>query len=103
MAGSVLGYSFFWVLVLIFGTIAYFLHPWSIAGWAFFWNIVGIYVPVVVAFVIGVWFTWGGVRDIRTLFRRLRAEKVNHLDDGTVVNHQNLVDVGTLPVEPGRK
>ncbi len=37
----------------------------------------------------GVWFTWGGVRDIRSLFRRLGRERLDVLDDGMVVNHRN--------------
>ena len=37
-----------------------------------------------------IWFTWGGVRDIRLLFQRLRAQRVNPPDDRTVVNDQNL-------------
>ena len=34
--------------------------------------------------------TWGGLRDMRQLFQRLRHQRVNALDDGTVVNNQNL-------------
>lgn len=40
--------------------------------------------------VTGIWFTWGGVRDIKTLFRRLRMEKTNPLDNGIVVDGRNL-------------
>jgi SSS family solute:Na+ symporter len=39
---------------------------------------------------VTVWFTWGGIHDIRALFRRLREEHVCHFDDGTVINHSNL-------------
>jgi serine/threonine protein kinase len=28
---------------------------------------------------------WGGIKDVRALFRRLGRERVNYLDDGTVV------------------
>jgi hypothetical protein len=45
--------------------------------------------------VTAVWFTWGGTRDIIRLFKRLKSEAVNELDDGTVVGHQNL-DEATL-------
>jgi SSS family solute:Na+ symporter len=46
--------------------------------------------------ITAIWFTWGGLRDMRALFRRLREQQVNHLDDGTVVGRQNL-DEAALP------
>jgi len=42
--------------------------------------------------VLVVWFTWGGLRDIRNLFRKLEKVKVNPNDDGMVVEH-NSADV----------
>jgi len=56
----------------------------------------------------GIWFTWGGVRDLGALFRHLRAEKVNDRDDGTVIDHQNLDELAAKKsksagaTEPGR-
>jgi SSS family solute:Na+ symporter len=44
----------------------------------------------VIGVVTSVWFTWGGVRDLRRLFRSLRSVKRDALDDGTVVNRRNL-------------
>ena len=38
----------------------------------------------------GIWFTCGGVRDIRSLFRRLSTTQVNERDSGFVVGHHNL-------------
>ncbi len=90
IAGSILGWSFFWFIFLIVGSVWNLVHPWPIAVWAGFWNINGIGIPVFFALLIGIWFTWGGLKDIRALFRRLRAEEINHLDDGTVGDHQNL-------------
>jgi SSS family solute:Na+ symporter len=52
------------------------------------------------AVVTAVWFTWGGIRDIRRLFSRLAREKVNHLDDGSVVNHQNLDETARIAEAP---
>jgi SSS family solute:Na+ symporter len=40
--------------------------------------------------VTGIWFTWGGLRDMRRLFSRLRTQRINALDDGTVIGHRNL-------------
>ena len=92
IAGGIFGWSLLWLIVFIIGSIWNFFDPWPLAVWATFWNFVGIGIPSLFAGVIGVWFTWGGVKDIRSLFSRLSNEKINPLDDGTVVNHQNLDD-----------
>jgi SSS family solute:Na+ symporter len=84
------GWSFFWLFVLMAGSAWNLVAPWPLWVWSGFWEVVGLGLPVLAAVITGVWFTWGGIRDMRRLFRRLRAQKVNHLDDGTVVNHQNL-------------
>jgi hypothetical protein len=47
----------------------------------------------VIAIVMVVWFTWGGLKDIRELFARLRTAQRNALDDGTVAGHANLDEV----------
>ncbi|MEI8342762.1 MAG: hypothetical protein WCH43_14655, partial [Verrucomicrobiota bacterium] len=79
-----------WFFVAAIGVIWNFIIPWPPSVWSAFWRVVGIGIPIVMAVVTAFWFTWGGIRDIRALFRRLAREKVNHLDDGSVVNHQNL-------------
>ncbi len=91
IAGGLLGYTCFWSAVAIVGTIwNFFISPWPITVWSTFWEVVGIGLPVFFAVVTGVWFTWGGIRDLSRLFRRLREHKSNPLDDGTVVDNQNL-------------
>ena len=89
-AGSLFGWSVFWFGVFIVGTVWNLMSPWPLSVWSTFWHIVGIGVPVFVSFVTAIWFTWGGSRDIRRLFQGLRKQRINHLDDGTVVGHQNL-------------
>jgi hypothetical protein len=37
---------------------------------------------------------------MRALFRRLRVQKINPLDDGTVVGHQNLDEAALQPERP---
>jgi SSS family solute:Na+ symporter len=68
-----------------------------VAVWSVFWHVVAVMLPLFFAVVTCVWFTWGGLRDFKNLIRRLKAAKVNHLDDGTVVNHQNLDEVIEKP------
>ena len=90
IAGSLFAWTLSWFLVMALGTLWNFIHPWPPMFWIRFWQIAGIGIPTVVAIVTAVWFTWGGVRDIRLLFQRLAHKQVNHLDDGMVVNHQTL-------------
>ncbi len=68
---------------------------WSGKGWANYFWIVGIWIPLLISVVTSVWFTWGSVRDLRRLFRRLSMQERNTLDDGRVVGHQNADDLPT--------
>jgi SSS family solute:Na+ symporter len=96
VAGGLFAWTLLFCLIAIIGTIWNLISPWSAGVWSEFWHVVSIIIPVVMAVVIGVWFTWGGVMDTIDLFRRLRQEKVNPLDNGAVVDHQNL-DESVLP------
>jgi len=88
-------------LTFIVGTTWNFISPWPAAVWPAFWHVVSIGFPIFFAVVTGIWFTWGGIRGIRGFFERLRSERVNHLDDGTVKDHQNLDERASAP-EMGR-
>ena len=52
---------------------------------------------IVIAFVIGlvstVWFTIGGTRGLRQMFKRLAEHEQNKLDDGRVIGHVNVDDI----------
>ncbi len=96
------GWSISLTTVFIVGTTWNYLSPWVASSWPVsaspwppsfwpgYWHVVGVGFPILFATVTGVWFTWGGVRGIGKFFQRLRGERVNHLDDGTVKGHQNL-------------
>ena len=66
---------------------------WSNELWADYFWIMGILFPLLVGVITSVWFTWGGVRDLRCMFHRLATQQRNSLDDGRVVNHQNVDDI----------
>jgi SSS family solute:Na+ symporter len=55
---------------------------------------------VFISFVTALWFGWGGLRDIRLLFKKLAVQKINHLDDGTVIGRQNLDERGAFEASP---
>jgi SSS family solute:Na+ symporter len=90
IAGGLFGWNMLFFVIALIGTIGYSISPWSLATWSAFWHIVAVVIPVIFAVLIGVWFTWGGIVDSIDLFRRLRAQRIDLLDNGAVVNHQNL-------------
>lgn len=58
------------------------------AFWAGAWGWYTI-LALSVATVVVLWFTIGGVMDLRAMFRRLRAYRADARDDGMVVDHHN--------------
>ena len=89
IAGALFSWNVFLFTVFLIGTTWNVIAPWPTAVWSSYWHVVGIGIPILISCVTGVWFTWGGVRDIRDLFQRLRIQKINNLDDGTVIGHRN--------------
>ena len=71
---------------------------WPDRWWMTFWRVTGIWLPFIIAIVMVVWFTWGGTKDIRELFVRLRTAQRNAFDDGTVAGHANLDEI--VPPKP---
>lgn len=99
IAGGLFGWGLFWFGVMLIGTLWNLAAPWPAAWWSNFWHFAGVGIPAFMALITAVWFTWGGLRDMRSLFRRLRTQSVNDLDDGSVVGHQNL-DEAALAMKP---
>ncbi|MBE2203702.1 MAG: sodium:proline symporter [Chthoniobacterales bacterium] len=90
ITGGLFGWSMLWFGIFIVGTLWNLIAPWPNSVWSTFWHVQAISIPIFMAVATSIWFTWGGTRDIRDLLRRLKGETINHLDDGTVVGHQNL-------------
>jgi SSS family solute:Na+ symporter len=73
-----------WVSIFVVVTVThYFVIPIENAWWNSFWH-VWIYVQIGVGIPAMVWFTIGGVRDIRAVFQRLATSERDATDDGTV-------------------
>jgi SSS family solute:Na+ symporter len=58
---------------------------WQVWAWVY----LSIGIPAMI------WFTWGGIRDIRRFFARLSTMKRDERDDGRVVDHHGVVDEDT--------
>jgi SSS family solute:Na+ symporter len=90
LAGGLFSWSIVWFVVFLVGTAWNLISPWPLSIWSSFWYVVGIGIPIFFAFVTAIWFSWGGIRDMRVFFRRLKEERVDDCDNGMVVNHHNL-------------
>ncbi|HEV7300239.1 MAG TPA: hypothetical protein VGN72_12790 [Tepidisphaeraceae bacterium] len=98
------GALFTWTMTLfaafIIVTAINLVSPWSDRAW-WRWVVVNnIYLPIGIGLLTTVWFTIGGIGDLRRLFHKLRTQPRDVLDDGMVVDHQNLEDVRTVSPEP---
>ncbi len=97
IAGALLAWTLFWFVFFLAGTAWNLVAPWPVETWLAYNRIVGLGLPIFFAVVTGIWLTYGGLRDLRALFVKLREEKVNRLDDGTVVRHENLTEIAPSP------
>jgi SSS family solute:Na+ symporter len=97
VAYGIFWWSMFWFGVFLVGSSIYLVHPFSSRVWAQYWRVSAIWLPLAVTIVTTVWFTIGCTSDLRLFFCRLRGERVDVRDDGTV-EHPN--DPVLAPVAP---
>jgi SSS family solute:Na+ symporter len=76
-------WTFFWFTLFAVGTIYNLTHDVDDASWATFWRWY-VMVQFAVAGVVFVWFTLGGLADLRRMFARLRTLERDAEDDGFV-------------------
>lgn len=98
LTGGLFGWNMIWFVVFIVGGIWNWYNPWPIAVWSNFWYVVAIGVPIAFAVITAIWFTWGGVSDMRLFFQRLKRERVNESDNGVVIGDQNSADQGASEI-----
>jgi hypothetical protein len=95
LAWSVFIWSFGWAFLCAFVGVAVwnFISPWGNDGWSLWFFINQFVISIIIGLVSTVWFTIGGVIDLRRMFKALAAEKQNVLDDGRVIGHVSAADV----------
>ncbi len=72
------------------------ISPWPNIWWIKWFLIQNIIVPGIVAVISTVWFTIGGIIDLRRLFKRLAEQEVSILDDGRVIGNVSADDVALV-------
>lgn len=81
---ALFAWSMFWFAVFVVVTAWNLVRIWPTRWWANYYYVVGIWMPLVLGAITTIWFTIGGVRDLRRLFVHLRTTGVDTADDGSV-------------------
>ena len=94
VAWSVFGYSFVYQFAIAFVLVVIwnFYSPWKPEWWGNYFFTVYLAVPACAAVITTVWFTIGGVIDMKQLFRDLKNRVVDPLDNGQVEGNVSLSD-----------
>ena len=85
---GITSWSMFWFLVFLVGTIWNLASPWSNDTWATYYLWTGVFLPLAIGGITTIWFTWGCTHDMIVFFRRLREERIDTHDDGTVFHDE---------------
>jgi len=72
-----------WTIVFIVGTIYNLSNDVSNASWMNFWKNY-LYVHIAVSLLIIIWFTLGGLVDLKVMLSKLKTDYRDHQDDGWV-------------------
>jgi len=94
IAWSVFIYSFVYQFLLAFvGVVIWnIFDPWPAEWWSWYFFITVVVVGIIVGVVSTIWFMWGGIIDLKRLFKDLAARVDNPLDNGWVESQVSLVD-----------
>ena len=84
---TLFSWTMFWFAVFLIVTIWNIIHIWPDEWWSNYWFYTGIVLPIILGTVTSIWFTIGGVTDLRKLFQRLQVLERHSDDDGTVSHH----------------
>ena len=76
-------WTFAWVTVFIIGTLYNLIYGASDRSWMTFW-FTYLVINTVISLVVVVWFTIGGVRDLKHMFKALSTMVRDDTDDGLV-------------------
>jgi len=87
-----MGISIFWIGAFVIGIILHRFFGSTDDTWSKWWFF-KIGTIGVIAIIVAIWFSIGGIINLVELFKSLRVAKRNELDDGSVKGHQNIADL----------
>lgn len=77
-----------WTLIFIIGTIYSLTHDVPDWHWLTYWKYYVI-IFAVVSGIVMIWFTVGGIIDMKLMFKKLAVMKRDHKDDGFIMNNES--------------
>jgi SSS family solute:Na+ symporter len=80
-------WTFLWVVIFVIGTIYNLTHEVSDTSWMKFWEVY-VWIYLAVSIIVIIWFTIGGVINLKEMVTALKTMKRDHLDDGFVINEE---------------
>ena len=98
IAWGLFGYSIVLSFFILFAAVFVWniFHAWPLEWWSRYFFVTQLAIPLAMAVISTVWFSVGGVIDLRRLFRDLKTRIVNPLDDGRVEGNMSLADKAQL-------
>ena len=88
-------WSFGYIFLLCFVTVVIWnlISPWPDTWWGHYFYTTIYLGTALLGIVFTIWFTWGGLRDLRALFRDLSTRRDrSDLDNGSVIGHISAAD-----------
>ncbi len=79
-------WSFLWGGIFLVGAALHYTKLITLPGWVRFWHFY-ILMAAVLGVITTIWFTVGGLVDLRDLLRRLKTQQRHEKDDGSVIDH----------------
>ena len=98
IAWSVFGYSIVYKFLIAFVLVVVCnsIFRWPVRWWSTYFFFVFLVIPGIAAAVSTVWFSIGGFRDLRQMFRDLKTRVDDPLDNGMVEGHVSLADAAAF-------
>jgi SSS family solute:Na+ symporter len=88
----IIGWNGFWIGVFIVFNLINIFFDISDTVWSRYWEISN-WLFLLMGVLSTIWFTCGGLLDIKQMFRDLKTSSRSEYDDGTVVDHRNLNEI----------
>ena len=101
LALALVAWNATWFTWFVVFSVVNLFFPVSDMAWARYWHVQAIIIPCVLSVPATIWFTIGGVHDIRALFESLKTATRDVNDDGRVRGWREPDDELATPVIAG--
>ena len=88
-------WTFTWVVVFIIGTIINLTRGAGNAPWMSFWKVY-VWAYLIASMIVVLWFSTGGIINLKDMIKQLKTMKRDHRDSGFVMDGKNLDEVDQI-------